>query len=336
MRTMLLVLLAGLLAAPSSATADDIATAAEPPEVATLQTVVVSGEQPGPGMWRVSKDEHVLWILGTLSPLPKKMEWISRDVEAAIAASQEVILSPGASISVKGGMLRGLFLLPSLIGARNNPDDARLADVVPAELYARWVVLKARYIGRDNGIEKRRPIFASQELFVEAIGDSGMSLDDVVGKVVKKAARRNRIEVVEPRIDLRIESPGAAVRDFKKSELDDIDCFAKTMSRLETDIEAMKLRANAWASGDMEALRSLGHDDQLQVCSDAVLKASVVEERGLGDLRERIAIVWLEAAESALARNPSSLALLPVRHLLEADGLLARLRDRGYTIEAPE
>ncbi len=334
MRKMLLMLV--LLAAPLSGAADETAKESADPEVSILQTVVVSGEQPGPGMWKVSKGEHVLWILGTLNPLPRKMEWISRDVEATIAASQEVILSPGASINVKGGMLGGLFLLPSLIGARNNPDDARLADVVPADLYARWVVLKARYIGRDNGIEKRRPIFASQELFVEAIKDSGMSLDDVVGKVVKKAARRNKVAIVEPRVELRIESARAAVREFKKSELDDIDCFAKTMSRLETDIEAMKLRANAWASGDVEALRSFGYDDQFQACSDAVLKASVAEERGLGDLRERIARVWLDAAESTLARNPSSFAVLPVRHLLEADGLLARLRDRGYLVEAPE
>jgi uncharacterized protein YbaP (TraB family) len=303
---------------------------------ATLATVVVSGEQPGPGLWKVSHDDHVLWILGTLSPLPKGMTWVSRDIEATIARSQEVILPPGADLDVKGGMLRGILLLPSLLAARNNPEDARLVDVLPAELHARWRALKDRYIGRDNGIEKRRPIFAAQELFIRAIERSGMSMDDTIGKAVRKAARRHHRVVVEPRVELRVESPGAALREWRKSSLDDLECFAMTLARLETDIDAMKLRANAWASGDIEALRSLRFDDQLRACSDAVLNASVVEQRGLGNIRERVSAAWLEAAERALLRNEVSFAMLPMRHLLEPGGLLSALEQRGYRIEAPE
>jgi hypothetical protein len=39
-----------------------LAQASESPRV--LDTVVVSGVQPGPGLWKVSKDGHALWILG--------------------------------------------------------------------------------------------------------------------------------------------------------------------------------------------------------------------------------------------------------------------------------
>ncbi len=329
-------LLAIGLLSTSFGRADDALPNAEATDFGTLETIVVSGEQPGPGLWKVSKDDHVLWILGTLSPLPKKMSWVSTDIEATIAESQQVILAPSAKFSVKGGMVRGLFLLPSLMSARNNPDKETLVDVVPADLYARWSVLKLKYIGSDRGIEKRRPIFAAQELYTEAIKQSGLSLENVVGNAVEKAAKRSKVEIIEPRIDLRIESPGSAVKQFKKSSLDDLDCFAKTMSRLETDIELMKLRANAWAQGDIEALQSMPYTDQMQACADAVLKASVVEEAGFGDLRERIATVWLDAAETALATNRSTFAVLSLRHLLNDGGLLARLRARGYVVEKPE
>jgi hypothetical protein len=161
-------------------------------------------------------------------------------------------------------------------------------------------------------------------------------MKDVVTPVVKKAARRNKVEMVEPELDLRIESPGSALREFRKSPLNDIDCFAKTMSRLETDIEAMKLRGNAWAMGDIQAIQSLPYTDQLQACSDAILKASVVEDRGLDDLRPRIFALWMGAAESALERNTISFAILPMRLLLADDGLLSQLRERGYAIEPPE
>ncbi len=330
------VLLATLLLSTSPIHADERLSVPDPADFGTLDTIVVSGEQPGPGLWKVSKGEHVLWILGTLSPLPKKMTWVSTDIEATIADSQQVILGPRANFSVKGGMLRGLFLLPSLMSARNNPDKQKLADVVPADLYSRWLLLKQKYIGNDSGIEKRRPIFAAQELYTEAIEQSGLSLDDIVGKAIRKAAKRDKVELVEPRIELRIESPGTAVKAFRKSSLDDLDCFSKTMSRLETDIEAMKLRANAWAQGDIEALQSMPYTDQMQACADAVLKASVVEEAGFGDLRERFAMIWLDAADKALSTNRSTFSVLPLRHLLSDSGLIAKLRARGYVVEVPE
>ena len=146
-----------------------LADAPTPEPAAQLETVVVSGEQPGPGLWKVSKGEHVLWILGTLSPLPKKISWISRDVERTIAASQQVLMAPLISVKFDGGMLGGLFLLPSVLKARNNPDKQTLAEVLPADLYARWQPLKLKYIGRGNGVEKRRPIFAAEQLYEEAV-----------------------------------------------------------------------------------------------------------------------------------------------------------------------
>lgn len=329
-------LLVVVLLGTSIVRAADPSPVADTTDPGTLETIVVSGNQPGPGLWKVSKDNHVLWILGTLSPLPQKMIWVSTDIETTIAESQQVILGPSANFSIKGGMLRGVFLLPSLMSARNNPEKQKLADVMPAELYARWSLLKQKYIGDDKGIEKRRPIFAAQELYTEAIKQSGLTLDDVVSKAVRKAARRSKVELVEPQIELRIESPGSAVKAFRKTSLDDLDCFSKTMTRLETDLAAMKVRANAWAQGDIEALQSMPYTDQLQTCADAVLKASVVEEAGFSDLRSRFAKIWLDAADKALARNRITFSVLPLRHLLDADGLLARLRARGYLIEAPE
>jgi uncharacterized protein YbaP (TraB family) len=333
--TILRALLPALMALPFAAVADQGAPAQVPAEMATLDTVVVSGEQPGPGLWKVSKDGHVLWILGTLTPLPKKMVWVSSEIEATIAQSQEVLLAPTASFDIKGGAVRGLFLLPSLLGARNNPDKAKLVDVVPADLYARWATLKEKYIGRDNGIEKRRPIFAAHELYAKAIERSGLSSDDVVTAVVKKTAKKNDIALTEPKLALRIEEPKAAIREFAQSPLDDIDCFSKTLTRLEFDIEAMKARGNAWATGDIEAMQALPYTDQNQACSDAILHASVTQERGLGDIRTRMTKLWLDAAEAALKKNTTSFAVLQIRHIFDSEGIVATLKAQGYTVQAP-
>ncbi|MEP6633784.1 MAG: TraB/GumN family protein, partial [Luteimonas sp.] len=143
---------------PPAINAPAIDTPVSDPTVVDLDTVVVSGTQPGPGLWKVSKGDHVLWILGTLSPLPRRMEWISGEVEKTIAQSQAVIDPPSVKLDTGIGFFRSMFLLPSLLKARRNPDGRNLQQVLSPALYARWSVLKARYIGDDAGVEQWRPI----------------------------------------------------------------------------------------------------------------------------------------------------------------------------------
>ena len=66
-------------------------TAPAPVSDAPMEEVVVTGEHEGPRLWKVHKGDHVLWILGTVTPLPKKMIWQSDTVEAVLQQSQEVV-----------------------------------------------------------------------------------------------------------------------------------------------------------------------------------------------------------------------------------------------------
>lgn len=307
----------------------------EAPPITDLETMVVSGAQPGPGMWKVSKGDHVLWILGTLSPLPKKMEWQSRDIEAVIARSQEVLSSPGVALNVKVGFFQGLMLAPKLIGIRKNPDDASLQQVVPADMYARWLPLKRKYIGNDRGIEKWRPMFAAIELYEDAIRKSGLTESSDVASVIAHAIKQHKVKVTSPMVKLVIDDPRAAINDFRGSSLDDIDCFGKTLQRLETDLGTMVARANAWAVGDVDALRQLPYGDQKQACVRATTEAGFARKRGFGDIDARLEQAWLADAEAALVNNRVTFATLAMPELLKPDGYLARLQARGYVVEAP-
>ena len=301
----------------------------------TLETVVVSGVQPGPGLWKVTKDDHVLWVMGTLTPLPKRMEWESRDVEKAIAESQELLLLPRAEVSIEGGMFKALTLMPSLMGARNNPDKKMLRDVVSPELYARWLALKKKYLGKDASVEKRRPIIAGFKLYEKAVERSGMSFKDVVTPTVKKVAKKHDLVITQPAVGVKIKDPRTRVKEFKRTTLDDSECFDKTLQRLESDVETMKLRGNAWAMGDVITLREEKYTDNTRACMDAVLGASMAEKTGLSTLPERVKAKWIESAEAALAKNRSTFALLPIANVLDEDGFIAALKARGYTVEEP-
>src|SRR5579872_7166073 len=87
-----LALVIAAAAAPDGSAAQSVPRAAEPAEPAEpAEEVVVQGKHEGPRMWRISKDNHVMWILGTISPLPKKMTWQSDSVEEVLQQTQEVL-----------------------------------------------------------------------------------------------------------------------------------------------------------------------------------------------------------------------------------------------------
>ena len=306
-----------------------------PPGAQELEAIVVTGRQPGPGLWKVRKGDHVLWILGVQSPLPKRMEWDSANVERRIAASQEVLTAPSATLDADIGFFRGLTLLPSLLKARKNPDGKTLRELVTPEQYARWTVLKARYIGGDDGVEEWRPLFAALELYRKAIARTGLSDSQVVMDLVRKTAKRSGVPVTEPKVVVKVADPKSALKEFSRTTLDDTQCFAKTLERIEADLGTMVVRANAWAAGDIETLRANTHPTQWSACAAAMTGNAIARKAGFADIEARVRAKWMEMAEAALARNASTFAILPAGEMFAADGYLARLAAEGYAIEEP-
>jgi uncharacterized protein YbaP (TraB family) len=327
----------GLLVAVSVLHAAHAQDASPPADKAVeLETIAVTGTQPGPGLWKVSKGDHTLWILGTLSPLPRDIQWHSKELETRMAGAQEVLDGAAVYLKADTGLFGTLALLPSLIGVRNNPDGATLEGVVPPDLYARWVVLKRKYIGHSNRVERWRPIFAALELYAAALDRNHLTGADFVHQSVLKAAKRSHLTVTTPKVEVAIDNPRAAIKQFKADSMDDAECFRNTLDRIDIELSSMTARANAWATGDIEALRELPQSDGMAACAAAVSESRIARERGVSDLEARVAKVWLDAASAALERNSSTFAMVPMHHLLAANGYLSSLRVMGYTIEAPD
>jgi uncharacterized protein YbaP (TraB family) len=304
--------------------------------IRTEETVVVTGEQPGPGLWLVRNGSHDLWILGTLNPLPAGMQWQSAQIEQVIANAQEVIRPPRVTLDVKAGFFGKLMLVPSMLGARKNPDGKTLQQVVSPQSYARWKTLKARYIGKDGGVEKWRPLFAAQELYQEAMKKSGLDSAKSVWPVINKAIETHHPNVTVVKEEILVKDPKPLLKEWSKTTLDDLACFDNTMTRIETDLDAMRARANAWATGDMAALQSLPPPYQWEECNNAITEAGIGKRLGFGDANQRVRAKWLAAADAALNRNAVTFATLDMRDLLGANGFLVKLKAKGYTVLAPD
>src|SRR5262245_54550789 len=126
---------------------------------ATIAEVVVTGDQPGPGLWKATRDGRVLWIYGTVTPKPEGMTWRSRQVPEALDDTQEVIdqqlqgttwavnfdIQPEMSGPFKS--LRAMRIANKLRKAQEQPPPLRAT--VPPELYARFERLKSKYLPKN-------------------------------------------------------------------------------------------------------------------------------------------------------------------------------------------
>ena len=321
-----------LLALAPAALAQPVPTAPAPRELAP---VLVSGVQPGPRLWKATRDGHTLWILGTLTPAPNRIEWQSREVERVLDEAGVVVLGARAEVSADVGLFRQLLRVPKMLKARRNPDGRTLREVLPPALYARWRPLKSRYLGRDDDVESWRPLFAAQALYDAAIGRSGLDAQNQVMPRVRKLARRHHVPVQFAEVKVTFSRPKETLARFSRTSLDDAACFDQTLDRLETDLADMAARANAWSVGDLDAMRRLPYADQGPACLSAFIDNAIAEEQGIDRLPDRVRDAWLDAVDGALRRHPTSLALLPMAEILKPDGYLAALQRRGVKIEAP-
>jgi len=327
---------------PSSARAavgvsTDKAEDTEAGAITDVDVVLVSGQYSGPGLWKVSNGEHALWILGTISPVPRKMEWYSPQAETVLARTQEIIGPPrtGGTVGV-GSAFKIAFAMPTILRARRNPDGKTLQDVLPQELYARWQVLKPLYLGDDKSVEQWRPFLAAGTLYQGALKRSGLAAGTGVGNRISEIAKKHKIKWTSTTIVTAIKDPKKLAKSLARADIDDVQCFRSVLDRLELDVANAAERANAWATGDMEALTRLSDRGNVLPCYEALANTEAARSVGMDDAMERSEALWLKSAEAALVANHTSFATLPVAELLEADGLLARLQARGYTVVVPE
>ncbi len=297
-----------------------------------LDEVLVTGERPGPGMWRVSRDGHDLWILATLEPLPKNMTWRSRTVEERIASSQVVLAPP--QVNPKVGFFRSLTLLPSLFRARKSPDGRTLEQALPHDLYIRWLALRVKYLGNSSD-ENLRPMLAALDLYLHALDASGLTDDESVWKVVEQTAHKHDVKILPVTLDMPIKDPKGSIRELDEiPQQAEVHCLETAVARLETDLTPMRRRANLWSLGDIEGLRAMPYPEEQIACFDVLFNLPKLGDQ-LKDARAHLTDLWLADADDALNRYESSFAVLPISEMLKPDGLMAKLRDKGYAVQEP-
>jgi uncharacterized protein YbaP (TraB family) len=332
MRVMLICLIVFQCVLRSEASAQQL----DPASPVQLETVLVRGEVPAPGLWELTRAGKKVLIMGTLSPVPKDIVWTSAKVERQIAQAEVILSAPGVTIRSDSGFFGSAMLIPAYQKSRKNPGGRQLKDVLPPELYARWARAKAVHLGNDRGVESLRPVYAANELYAAAIRQAGLSTSNIVDPAAARVAKREGIPVRSTDYALILRDAKSTLKRLSAESLDDQDCLVQTLDRLDADLHRMALRANAWANGDVPGLRALPFVDHRKACAAALVNNEVAREQGIDDM-ERLAFErWIVTLNQALEDYDTVFATLPINRLLDPAGLIVRLKTLGFEVVGPE
>jgi hypothetical protein len=297
--------------------------------VPMLAPVTVNASLEGPAMWRVSRDGHLMWVLGIVHVVPKKLTWQSHNIASVMVHAQELIKPPNSYFRVF--FLKALLLNSAVRDASKNPGHATLTDVLPPSIFSRWRMLWRKYRNRSTSIEQYNPDYVARILYRRFLKSSGLRSNRSVVLEISNMAQKDNVSVVKPDYVMRIPHPKRYMIAGAKSGYDS-RCFLATLDYVQRDLSKIMLRANAWATGDIDALRITKLVDRSS-CNWEDLK--VLRKYGAGNVPKRLRAIWLSAAESALEKNKVTIAILPMSELLEKNGYLAALRAQGYKVEPP-
>ena len=330
MRITTLLIVAAAMLAPGrhGAAAQSPPATQAPPAMqappAQLEELTVTGERTGPGMWRVHRGSSQLWILGSISPLPKGITWRSKQVEQVLTTTQRVLVPKPLEI----GIVKILWLLITERNVIMIRGGKRLKDVLPQNLYQRFAAQRARFTKDGDKWERYRPIVASAFLEQAAFHSVGLSARLDLGAAVRMLAKKQDVPVEEVKI--------AGVGDFLDTlkampAATENACVDASVVTVESGLPRLIERARAWSTGDVERIQALPQPAAVDACLAALDSGA-----SKGDLLARVRQAWLTAIEKNLQGSAGTLAVVNMDLLLGHGGLMETLRAQGYEIDYPK
>ncbi|MEI7950156.1 MAG: TraB/GumN family protein [Gammaproteobacteria bacterium] len=322
-----------------------VVSAQEPLVEEAPEQILVTGKLPGPAMWKVSNGDNALWIFATLSPIPKDMIWESDRVEGVIAKADEYLEPPGADIKVSPlvylnpiNYIRGYRLAKRL---QRNPDDKPLQAVMPPELYQRFEALKAQYFPGEKDVEQFRPIAAGQLLVQQVQLKNGLAQNSsILKKINRLVAKKRGLKTTTTQVEVKLEGGYGTLAERVETMINSLPaesemaCVESQIQRMETELEAMRSRANSWAQGWVDDFRTvIFRGDEADACTSVMLASS--ESQLITEVIKQSQQKWLAAADKALASNKTTFAVLTIGEMFRDNGLLAQLQDKGYLVRQP-
>ena len=274
---------------------------------------------PGPALWRVSRGDSQVIILGYVRPLPHGLDWPKGRLLHALDGAHALLVPPEPTL----GVLDTVGLLLSL-GRLQNPQGRTLSQVLSPGDFQAYAHAVARSHLPAKHYDRYRPVVAGAALIGDVRRAEGLSSEKPVS-TVQRLARQLQVRVQTMG---RIKAAPLLKIVLSLDEAHGLACFRQEMAEIAWETAGARAAAEAWGRGDVSRLRQLRSQIGLAQCLEDLPGIQALTERGTADA--------VTAIDEALSRPGKTVALVDLTYLDRTNGLLDRLKARGAVISVPD
>ena len=274
---------------------------------------------PGPALWKVTKGDAQVFILGAATPLPHLLQWDTLRLENALNGADALYLEPRPSLSPMELMRLAVNRGPlELSGGQT------LEKVLPPPEKARFLRLMVTIHGKAQTYDRLKPAVAGLFLISDWRKAAGLS-EGKPGTTVMHLAEDAHVPVRtvgDFRLDPFVDTAS------KLSMADNIACFDAAMDDIDHESSKARTMASAWATGD---LKTVGETYKASLLTGCLMRIPSVQK-----LLDRGTDQGVQTVQAALIKPGKSVAVVDLNFLLRPNGVLDRLKAQGATITVPD
>lgn len=286
------------------------------PEWSDITEVVVRAQVPGPAMWKLTRGESTVWVLGTLVVMPDGLNWDKKRLARALDGAQWLITPAVAqSDPAQTAKLQALSKLPP---------GRQLADALSPAVMTRF-----ERVARREGL----PLLPYQNL-QPVIAAGNLSRDVLSGRNLSTLAVYEQMKGVVRKSKVRVRHAGSYDQSALIAHYAGLDtlsaeaCVINGLDGLDYDLRTTRDMAKAWAAGHLAQVMALYREPDFLTCVlSGETTAVMYQTHAIAQMSETLL--------AALEMPGKSVAIVPFDDLLRRGGVLDQLRAEGVDITAP-
>lgn len=280
--------------------------------VALLTAACAPPAEAKPPIWVVKDKDSEILLFGSVHVLPPGLDWRPARLTSAIAGADDLWfeLPMDASTELETA---GLAASKGVL-----PESQSLAAMLSPDGQARLKRMTEKYGLSPALVDRLEPWFAEIALAAAQFRNAGADAASGVEKALSASAPATVKREA-------FETPGQQIALFDSAPLpEQIASLEQTLKELETDPDAYDDLVRAWMDADLAALDK----DALEPLRKSApgLYRRLVTERNAA---------WVKTLQTRMAGSGKTVVVVGVGHLVGADGVPARLRALGYSVEGP-
>jgi len=284
------------------------------PEANLVEELVVNAKLPGPAWWRISDGDTTIYMLGTLASLPKGAAWDTSVLDRRLDGAFAVILPPEGRA--------GLTDIPALLKLRARLKSDQPLDEAAPELAPRLARVRAQLGKKPDAYREWSPLGAGIMIATDYQKTSKLDPGEPE-RTLGKLARKHRLKA-KPAVTYKaMPVVKAAVRQHTAEV--GVTCLEGVLSEAEAGTAAARSAAAAWARGDVRG--AIAGPRNFQRCIRGLPGMVELEKRAMDD--------EVAALTEAMKTPGHAVALFSIRELVAQNGLLDRMRAKGFTVKTP-